>query len=90
MNENEITIQEDKEQINEFTRSEKKKSSLKSSKTNYKGLKSPLMSNIGIVNMKSLKWKNQQLEQLELEEKPHTNIKKLNESKSIYKAYVIK
>jgi hypothetical protein len=83
-------IQDDAEQINTFVRAAKKKSSLKTSKTNSKDLHTAMNKNpLGTVKIKTLKWNNEQLEQLQLDKKPLSSRKKLDESKSYYKQYVL-
>lgn len=81
-------LQQNIEQINNFQRGAKKKSSLKTSKTNYKDLHHGGLRNAG--KMKSLKWDTNETEHLKnLELKPSSNRKKLDEVKTHYIAYVI-
>ena len=71
---------------NEFIRAAKKKSSLKTAKSSYKNIHS--ISKLGTVKVKTLKWNDNEMEKLQLEKRPNSNRKKLDESKTYYKAYV--
>ena len=80
-------LQQNIEQINNFQRGAKKKSSLKTTKTNYKDLHNGALRSTG--KMKSLKWDSKETEHLKnLENKPNSNRKKLDEVKTHYIAYV--
>jgi len=81
-------IKDNLDQNNDFVRQAKKKSSLKTNKT-HSDIHTAIKGNLGTVKLKTLKWNNEQLEKLELEKRPLSNRKKLESSKSYYKAYVI-
>ncbi len=80
-------ILEDAAQINAFQRAAKKKSSLKTSKSNYKEIHARIKDKTGTVKIKKIKFENES--QPQQESKPLSTRKKLDESNTIYKKYVI-
>jgi len=80
-------IQENIEQMNNFVRGAKKKSSLKTGKSTYKELHSGLR-NMEKGKMKSIKWEQDDIDKLKSHITLPINRKKLDEVKAHYIAYV--
>lgn len=75
-------------QMNNFVRGAKKKSSMKTSKTTAKDIHARMkLAATGTVKMKTLKWNEENIEKLQLEQRPLSNRRKLDDSRTFYKPF---